>query len=64
MNLIKETRCLNQFHIGVNGDEDWNLICNSEIKATNGLYVYKIEQSNARGTKVIDSKIGKLLIMR
>jgi len=51
-------------HIGVNGDEDWNLICNSEIKATSGLYVYKIEQSNAKGSEVIDSKIGKLLIMR
>jgi len=51
-------------HIGVNGDEDWNLVCNSEIKATSGLYVYKIEQSNAKGSEVIDSKIGKLLIMR
>jgi hypothetical protein len=51
-------------HIGVNGDEDWDLICESGIKVTSGLYVYKIEQSNSSGTEVIGTKIGKLLIMR
>lgn len=51
-------------HIGTSGDVDWDLICESGIKASSGLYVYKIERSNASGTKVIDSKIGKLLIMR
>jgi hypothetical protein len=51
-------------HIGVNGDEDWDLLCNSGIKVTSGLYVYKIEQSNSPGTEVVGIKIGKLLIMR
>jgi len=57
--LVKEI-----LHMGVSGDEDWNLVCDSGIKASSGLYVYKIEQSNALGTLVLDSRIGKLLIMR
>ncbi len=51
-------------HMGVSGDEDWDLVCDSGIKASSGLYVYKIEQSNALGTQVLDSRVGKLLIMR
>ncbi|MCK4421090.1 hypothetical protein KAW48_04755 [candidate division WOR-3 bacterium] len=51
-------------HISPYGEADWDLLCSSGIKATSGLYIYKIEQSNPEGTEVIDSKIGKLLIMR
>ncbi len=57
--LVKEMT-----HTGSSGDEAWDLLTEAEIKASSGLYVYKIEQSNAEGSKVIDSKIGKLLIMR
>jgi len=51
-------------NIGTSGDVDWDLVCESGIKASSGLYVYKIEQSNASGTEVVDSRVGKLLIMR
>ncbi|MCK4526349.1 hypothetical protein KAW18_03165 [candidate division WOR-3 bacterium] len=57
--LIREIR-----HIGSSGDADWDLLTDNEISVSSGLYVYKIEQANPEGTEVINSTIGKLLIMR
>ncbi|MCK4321603.1 hypothetical protein KAX08_03700, partial [candidate division WOR-3 bacterium] len=51
-------------HIGTSGDVDWDIMNKSGTAVPSGLYVYKIEQSNASGTEVVDTRIGKLLIMR
>jgi hypothetical protein len=51
-------------HISTSGDLDWDLVCESGIKASSGLYVYKIEQSNVYGTEIIGTRVGKILIMR
>jgi hypothetical protein len=51
-------------HISTSGDLDWDLVCESGIKASSGLYVYKIEHSNASGEEVVNTRVGKLLIMR
>jgi hypothetical protein len=50
-------------HTSGTGDESWNLISRNDQDVVSGVYIYKIEAFNQSGDYV-DSKIGKILILR